>query len=387
MSGGEPRQRRFEGSLANSGSGRASAAASPAPLAVALDARMAFHSGIGRYIRSLGAALQRQDPALDLRLMAPPDRQEFRDLLPGTGRIAYAAGIYTLREQLEGSWVCRRTAGAAVFHFPHYNVPWRLPTPSVVTIHDLTHLEWSVFFPPARVRLAALALGRAVRRAARLIAVSEATRAALERAFPGAAERTDVVHHGVDRIFAPPVGDAAERLRRREGLGRFFLYVGNDKPHKNLDLLVRAFRRVQARQPDVALVLISDAPPGRYAPARVVPHQEDAALAIWYGAAEALLLPSLNEGFGLTALEAAACGTPVVASDIPVFRETLGDAAILVDPADEAAWADALSRLASEPAHAAGHRLLGPRRAAAFTWEAAAQQTLAIYRRVAGKER
>jgi glycosyltransferase involved in cell wall biosynthesis len=361
----------------------------PETIRVALDGRMAFHSGIGRYVRNLTRELLRLPAGPALTVLAPGQDPRFREAFRGTTQIPYSPGVYTPGEQIRGSWAFRGL-GARVHHFPHYNTPWWLPPGSVVTIHDLTHLDFPQFFSPAKVRLARMALGRAVRRAERVIAVSQATCDALERAFPGAAARTEVVHHGVDSIFNP-AQSASSMLRQGDGPDRFFLYVGNDKPHKNLDLLRQAFERFQAAhanrpgQSAVEMVFVCDASPGKYGSIRIVPPQPDEQLAALYRAAKAVMLPSLNEGFGMTALEAAACGTPVIASDIPSTREILGQAAILLDPHDEAAWAAAMARVLDDPDQAARHRQLGLERAAEFTWEATARKTMSIYRAVAGE--
>ena len=126
-----------------------------AAMHVVLDARMAWHSGIGRYVRGLGRELTRQDPGLKLTLLVDPgaSSEPWSDL-PVTLE-PYPAEIYSLREQWLGSWICRRRAwSGALFHFPHYNAPWLLPPRSVVTVHDLTHLELPEQFPRARVRAA-----------------------------------------------------------------------------------------------------------------------------------------------------------------------------------------------------------------------------------------
>jgi len=352
-------------------------------LRVTIDARMAFHSGIGRYIRGLTGALLEGSSGVAVRLLGLPGGGEHR--LEGATLVPFDAGIYTLKEQLLGSWICRGLESSnSVFHFPHYNVPWRMPCRSVVTIHDLTHLELPEFFPAARVRAARVVLRRAVRRAGRIIAVSAATRDALERHLPGSSAKTTVIHHGADTVFRPLPEEAVEAARARLGVGRCFVYAGNDKPHKNLPRLVSAFAGLRAEGSDAELILTCPPAPGTSPPGvRSIGSVSDDELVELYNVAEAVVLPSLNEGFGLPALEAMACGTPVVGSSIEALRELVGDAGLLVDPLDTSAITAALRRLLGERELRMELAARAFARAGEFSWERAAKRTLEVYRELA----
>ena len=301
--------------------------------------------------------------------------------------VVFDAPIYSFREQWSGSRICRqRAAQASLIHFPHYNAPWLLPRHSVVTVHDLTHFELAPLFARSRVLLARLVLGRAARRAGALIAVSQATRKALEARFPAARGKTTVIHHGVDACFRPLEPDAVAAFRQREGLGRCFVCVTADRPHKNLPRLLGAFAELRRAVPSVELAIVGARPleSGRAAEGvRVVSDLADDELALWYNAADALVLPSLNEGFGLPALEAMAGGTPVIGSDIEALREVVGDAGLLVDPHDEAAWVRALRRLLDHPQELRELSQRSLTRAGGFSWSAAARRTLEVYASVA----
>jgi glycosyltransferase involved in cell wall biosynthesis len=353
---------------------------------VALDARMAFHSGIGRYIRGLTRALLDADSPPELSLLGVPTGGD-PDWLAGRAvtNIAYSAGIYTPREQILGSWVCRRLESrVSVFHFPHYNVPLRLPRASVVTIHDLTHLQFPEYFSPLQVAFARRVLKRAVTRARSIITVSEATRRTLDRFFPGTAGKATVIHHGVDEPFRRLPPERLEDLRRRHGKSRFLLYAGNAKPHKNLPRILEAFEQIRegSDPPQLVLALTADAePPPVPEGVRILRGLSDTQLAEWYNLSEALLLPSLNEGFGLTALEAMACGTPVIGSTTEALQEVVGDAGLLVDPEDVGAIASAMRLLLVDDVARAGLAARACARARRFTWERAAEQTLEVYSR------
>lgn len=359
---------------------------------VTIDARMVLHGGIGRYIRSLSETLLKQSPTLRLSLLIDPATADaMRRTLGSAELIPFPASIYGIKEQLYGLRLygaqARRTT---LFHVPHYNVPWLLPRNSVVTIHDLTHFQFAPDFGRRRVWLAFRLLQRAVRRAEHLIVVSDATRRALETMFPEARDKTTVVHHGVADDFRPLPAEIRETFRRTQRLGRFLLYVGSTRPHKNLPRLLQAFARVRTQFPQVTLVLLGiepSSPLDHMDGVRLQGHACEAQLVQWYNAAEALVFPSLNEGFGLPILEAMACGTPVITSNVASLPEVAGDASLLIDPWDTEALAEAIRRLLGDRSLRNVLRDKGLKRAKGFTWASAAEQTLRIYRQVADREK
>jgi glycosyltransferase involved in cell wall biosynthesis len=255
----------------------------------------------------------------------------------------------------------------------------------VVTVHDLTHFQFPEHFGRHRAGLAFRLLRRAVHRAGHLIAVSQATRQALTALIPEAEGKTTVIHHGVAEPFSPLPAAAIETFKRTHHLGAFFLYVGSTKPHKNLLRVLQAFRHVKTRLAQMELVLIgvaSSALSGALEGVRTVPNVSDAELIRWYNAAECLVFPSLNEGFGLPALEAMACGTPVIGSNIDALTEVTGDSGLLVNPWDVEALAQAMQKLVSNRVLRHHLRQQGLQRAKAFTWANAAEKTLQVYRAV-----
>ena len=354
---------------------------------IIVDARMAFHTGIGRYIRSLCRALLTQPSEYTLSLLLDPlITSQARQEIGPTQVIPFPAKIYSLREQLQSLRLYRTHANqASLFHFPHYNVPWFLPRNSVVTVHDLTHFQFPDHFGRYRAVLAFRLLRRAVQRAGHLIAVSRATQQALTMLLPEAEGKTTVIHHGVTEPFSPLPAAAIEAFKRTHNLGPFFLYVGSARPHKNMRRVLQAFRHVKTRFAQMELVLIGVEPSalsGSLQGVHTFPNVPEAELVRWYNAAEALVFPSLNEGFGLPALEAMACGTPVIGSNIGAVTEVTGSAGLLVNPWDTEALAHTMQQLVSN--HALRHHLrrLGLQRAKAFTWTSAAEKTLQIYRAV-----
>jgi glycosyltransferase involved in cell wall biosynthesis len=269
----------------------------------------------------------------------------------------------------------------------------------VLTLHDLIPLQTPEAISGSAAAYWRLVLPRAVARADAIITGAEFIRREIVDWFGVPPERVVVVPHGVDARFAP-VDDPAARadVRRRYGLPeRFLLFVGIASPRKNLDRLVRAFGALtDAERGDTGLVLAG--PPGwkneAFAAAlaaspvasriRHVGVVADADLPVLYATAVAAVNLSSHEGFGLPALEALACGAPLVCADRTTFPEVVGDDAWLVDPDDERATAAALATVIAGGPHVAARRARGLVRAREFTWERAAAATLAVYRRVAG---
>lgn len=367
---------------------------------IAIDARKVADFGIGTYVRGLIAALARLDSAHRYLLLAGPEGPEALPNLPGNFRwIDERAPGYSLSELFALPRVLRRER-ADLFHAPHYVVPLALPCPAVVTVHDLIHLR----FPGQRTRLelayARWMIGRATRLAARVLAVSEATAGELVERFGVDRSRLEVIANGVDDAFRRELSET-ELAAALTGLGLapgYLLFVGNPKPHKNLERLLEAYSRLRAgRAATPVLVLAGDRDgdrspvPGWIASAGLegavvrVGHLPAERLPALYRGASVLVQPSLWEGFGLPVAEAMAAGVPVVAAERGALPEVAGDTARLVDPDDPAAIAAAIAGLLDDPAAAAALARRGQARAAAFRWQETARRTLAVYRGVLGE--
>ncbi len=282
-----------------------------------------------------------------------------------------------------------------VLFVPAHSLPLAQPRATVATIHDLGYLR----FPGEHDRAARILRDVANRwsaaRARRLIAVSAATRDDLVACYDVDPARITVVYHGRGRSFQPIEPAAARReVAARFGLdGPYFLFVGTLQPRKNVERLLAAFDRFVQRTGRPHALAMAGAPGwqqrrlGRALGAmrardrvRLLGYVSDGHLPALMSGATALALPSLYEGFGLPALEAMACGTPVVASSTSSLPEVVGDAGLLVDPLDVDAIADALATLAGDDVLGAELGRRGLARAAEFTWERAARATLAVLR-------
>jgi len=278
-----------------------------------------------------------------------------------------------------------------VLFVPAHVVPIVHPR-SVVTIHDLGYLHEPDAHPPHQHRMLDLTTRWSARSATRIVAVSESTkRDLIDRHSVGPA-KIAVIPLGVSDDFRPLEPAAVDRVRAAHRLpDRFVLAVGTIQPRKNLAVLAASM----ASLPDLPLVIagkpgwladrvMSDlAEPIRAGRVRMLGYVPDGDLPALYGAASCVAFVSRFEGFGLPAIEAMACGTPVVASDRGALPEVVGDAALIVAADDPGQIARAIRSVVDEPVLHAHLRGAGLNRASLYTWRATAEATLSVLREVA----
>jgi glycosyltransferase involved in cell wall biosynthesis len=377
-----------------------------------LDARTAtpHYPGIGRYVSSLARAMIPQlAPGERLTIFHHPQHPLRVPDSPAVQLRAETATPFDLSQQ----WAIPRAlrgVHADLYHSPYYLMPYRPRVRTVLTVYDvipLRHPEHST----ARARLLfRLTTQLALRAASRVIAISAAAALDFSADFGIAPERITAIPLAADPAFRPQSAEVIADVRARYGLpDRFILYLGSNKPHKNLVRLVQAWQTAGCKlQVEGCTLVVAGAWNPRYPEARILAESgesdtrsnlqssifnlqsilwlgpiPDADLPALYAAADAFVFPSLFEGFGLPVLEAMACGTPVICSNVSSLPEIAGDAALLFDPADVSAIADALIRSVSDAGLSAELAQRGLARVAAFTWERTAAETLAIYRQVA----
>jgi len=263
--------------------------------------------------------------------------------------------------------------------------------PTVVGIHDLIADDFPELTVPSRRARTFWQLKQraAIRLARRLFTVSESARREISARLDIAPEKLAVVPEAPDPVFHPRSPEEIERETRAIGLGpgeRYLLFAGGISPHKNVETLVDAFARLEG----LKLVLVGALDDAYLSSAgsvkarieelglkeRVVlpGYVSDDALAALYSGAAAVVLPSLAEGFGLPAVEAAACGAAVVLSDIPAHRETLGTEALFFPPRDAARLAEELQQLLGSDMLRRSLAERGHRQVARYTWDAAAEK-------------
>lgn len=363
---------------------------------IAIDASrisVAERTGTERYSYELISALARVDRRSSYTLYTNGLPQALPPLGPN----------FSLRSiPLRRLWTHARLGPALAFDrpdllfVPAHVVPLAHPL-SVVTIHDLGYLR----FPEAHTARRRLELHLttlwSLRAARRVIAISGATRDDLVRHYGADPARISVVHHGLSAGFQPVEDPAAiAATAARHGLPMpYFLYVGTVQPRKNLTRLIEAFAQATGAGLPHTLAIagrrgwLTDAIERRAAElgaarrVRFLGYVPDADLPALLGGATAFLFPSLYEGFGMPVLEAMACGAPVLSSNTSALPEVAGDAALLVDPEDAGAIAAGISRLAGDAALRAELRERGRERAAAFTWERCAGETLSVLHQAA----
>ncbi len=335
--------------------------------------------GIGRYARALLEALTRAAPSLQLTLLTEAKAERLP--LPGAEWID-APSIFSPASQAQVPLLARR-AGADLFHAPYYLYPYLVPLPTVVTIHDLIPLDYPEMIPGGIGRRLYRPLNLlAARRAAHVLTDSEGARESILRHLRLPPERVTTVP------LAPAPFFTAEPSVRRE---RFFFSLLSNKPHKNGARLIRAFAQTEPERHSVRLVLAGPHDPDWPAFEQVATEAgvgewvtvlgrvSEEALRDHYRRCLAFVFPSFAEGFGLPVLEAMACGAPTAIADASPMRDLAGEAALRFDPFNESTIAATLRLLLDEPSLRTRLSQQAVTRAASFTWERTAHETLAVY--------
>lgn len=373
------------------------------PLHIAIDARRLRDFGIGTYVRSLVQALATLDHETRYTLVLAPDEVRTLSGLPDNFETAvYARRDSSTLDHAAFPLLLHRIAPDLV-HIPLNRVPLLMMRPYVVTVHDMANILFEEGRSGFRMQLRRYRFRRGLARARSVITVSDATRRDVENQMRIPHERIHRVYNAPDPGFYTNGGpsDRARIMERYQIRYPFLLYAGNIRLHKNVPRLVEAFavlREQLASHPvfsELRLVIIGDTiaqnPSVRQAviKSRVehlvrflgfVPFET---LRAFYESAAAFVFPSRYEGFGLPPVEAMACGTPVVASNVSSMPEVLGDAAILVNPENVFEIARGIKEaLTDEPLR---QQLIerGRAQAARFSWERTAREVLEIYRQAA----
>jgi glycosyltransferase involved in cell wall biosynthesis len=364
-------------------------------------------AGLSRYTRALGSHLLAQDPS-DLEIAFFYNRHS-RHTVPGELQGAPIAsmplGQYPWRLGALASQILRmpllpimstaaRQIGRrpALFHATEHLLPY-MNCPTVLTVHDLI-FEWLPQYHTRTNRaFLRLAMPRFLAAAKAIIAVSAHTAHDIVARYHIDTDKIHVIHEGVEKQFRP--ADAETRAQIRATYADavpYLLMVGTLEPRKNHALALHALKRLrQAGKPHKLVIAggkgwlfdsvqqlieelgLTDAVHfAGYVPAADLPGL--------YSAADCFLLPSLYEGFGFPALEAMACDTPVVCSNVSSLPEITGDAALRISPHDSEQLAAAITRILEEPQLAKTLRRRGIAQAARFRWEDCATQTFDLYR-------
>jgi len=368
-----------------------------------IDARTAadHFPGIGRYTVSLLHALSRLAPDLDISLLYDPSVSSSRLTLPVLPRISCPVSPFSIRQQWIIPGILHR-AKANLYHSLYYLMPYFPDVPTVLTCHDLIPLVYPRYFSPAQRLIFRVAHTLALRTASVVIAISQSTKADLIRSLRVSPEKVVVIPDAAGTDFQPQSPGQIAAVRKKYTLPeQYVLYLGSNKPHKNLVTLVKAFAHSALRTPPSALKLvIAGHWDERYPEAKRLTEElglkdqvlfigpvADPDLPALYSGASLFVFPSLYEGFGLPVVEAMACSLPVICSNVSSLPEVAGEAALLVDPLDVQSLAAAMHTVMTDEALKEGMRGKGLVQAGKFSWERTAQETIKVYRRVSAGEK
>jgi len=371
-------------------------------MTLCLDLSAAAHerAGLGRYAASLAKALLPLRPDLHVFINDPREsrlRPPLNDL--PTHTVNLPRKRWRLRAAVSyfgGPGMDHAFDGVSLFHATEHLLPRITHARSVFTLHDTAYLLFPQYHLLRNRLYLTLMMPRFLAQAEAIIAVSESTRRDAERFYRLDPAKVHVIPEGVEPQFAPITNcQLLDAIRQRYNLPfRFILYVGTIEPRKNLLTLLEAYAALRVQSPEVGLVIAGGRgwlyesffeclrQLGLEEYVTLTGYVPDDDLPALLNLAEVFAFPSVFEGFGLPPLEAMACGAPVVCSNASSLPEVVGEAGLLLPPADLRAWVEALQRLLTTPELRAELRAQGLARARRFTWEAAAQKTLAIYETV-----
>ena len=373
---------------------------------IALNARIlqAPRTGIGHYVAELVNALV-HEPDVELALF---HGWGWSSVLPDAAMPGYSR-LTPLLRQIPGAYQARRwleqrrfdqnqTQGIDLYHEPSL-WPLAFDGPTVITLHDLTHLHYPETQPPARLREIERRLTDGVQRARLILTDSQYVADEAQACFGLPAERFVVAPLGVSARFRPRAPEAINQVLKAHGVEarEYFLCVGTLEPRKNLTLALRAHARLPetVRQRFPLLIAgmagwqrdqFNDELRASLAAGQVclLGYLPDEDLAQLLAGARALVFPSLYEGFGLPVLEAMASGTPVILTRHSAMPEVAADAGNYIDSDNPDTLRDAMNRLIDDPAHWQASREAGLQRAKLFSWERCAKVTARAYRQAMG---
>jgi glycosyltransferase involved in cell wall biosynthesis len=255
----------------------------------------------------------------------------------------------------------------------------------------LIHLLFPAYFGKFKVALAHKILNRVAQKARLIIAASRSTKMDLLRFFPHLEDRIRVIYHGVGEGFCLLSADRVAEFKKNKGLGDFILYVGARRPHKNLNQLLRAYRDICSSFAWMKLVIIGKSDYNSKIKNGETAQQQDsgvieingvseAELPWYYNAATLFCFPSRYEGFGFPPLEAMACGTPVITSRTSSLPEVVGNAAITVNPDDDAGLTAKIYEVLNDTKLRQTLSIGGIKRVREFSWRETARRTMELYR-------
>lgn len=336
---------------------------------ICIDVRMAFHSGIGTYIRNILPFISRAN--FSLQVLAPHAVIQKWPALAGYDVIPVGSSIYSIQEQIE---LPLKIPTCDLFWSPHYNIPLApiRAKKRLVTIHDVNHLAMSSTLSMLKRGYAKIMLPQAASRSNHVITISNFSKNEMVKWLGADEKKVSVIHLG-----------ARQEKPTSQEHANYFLFVGSRAPHKNLERLLRAWRRVVAKFPDRELVVVGNKTETALSTnVRCLGHVSEEELERLYRGAYALIFPSLYEGFGFPPLEAMRLGCPTIVSNAASVPEVCGDASLYVDPLSEEDMAQKICALIENPSMRETLIDKGMNRIKQFSWEKTAQDHINVINRL-----
>ncbi len=354
---------------------------------IAIDIRKIEDFGIGTHIFNLLKALSKIDKDNIYFLIGYKDSK-----LPELGEnfhlITTTAGKYSITEHIKIPAILKKI-GCDIFHSPHYVVPFFYRGKTTATIHDVIHLIFPSYLPKKIYRVYAYSqIKRTLKNSNTVFTVSHSSKKDILSFFPWAEKKIQVVYNGVDeRFFEEDKKELVEKVKKE--LGRYALYVGNTKPHKNLEMVIRAMKKIKGK---LKFLIVGGNPTKELLSfiekenckddvifKGFIPFEE---LSAYYKASEVFIFPSLYEGFGLPPLEAMAKGIPVLSSSAPSMPEILGNGAIYFDPRSVESLVEALNKIIENKESREKMSLEGKKIAKKYSWNESANKILQFWRNI-----
>lgn len=357
-----------------------------------IDARMIYSSGIGRCLKEIIKEIIAIDKDLEIYLYGNYSdyKRYLKEYSIDDGAITFRENnspIYSFREQIVGSWINLKDKSNDIFYYPHYNLPYLVHKNSVFTIHDFIQFKFPEYFGKNKVRMAKLILNNAARKARKIVVDSGSTAQDFYNYFPEFKEKAVVIYNGVSKKFRVLEDKKKKDFLIKNKLGKYILFIGNNKPHKNISGLINSFLNVKKEFKDFKLVIISKGFNLKEVPLEnrikddiiVLDIVCDDELVYYYNCAYMFVLPSYYEGFGLPVIEAMACGCPVVTSNVSSLPEVGGDAVFYINPYDRSSLTEGMRKIISNNDLRSQLIEKGIERVRLFSWENTARMYFGVF--------
>ncbi len=364
---------------------------------IGYDARMIQHSGIGvRIHHILHYLLSKNNGRFRFFLFGSEQKLAEFQKYPDVEIVEYHRPIYSLREFF-GHPMMRKMD---LLDIPHFNAPWLHLNKTIVTVHDLTPYILKTYFPSPVKRFYLKVVFQILKKAKRVVGVSEHTLKDLVKEFQFPEKKLNLIYNGLEKkVFYRRPTEEVESFRKKHNLpSKFLLSVGIGKEHKNLKFVVQSLRLAWltdklklplviagcgGKIPDY-LQKVAEGLENFLIPMKYIDYSE---LPLLYQASEVLVYPSLYEGFGFPLIEAQAQGIPVYSSNASVMPEILGESAIYFNPYDDPYFLNKLIQLLSDPKKMEDLVNKGYQNIERFSWEDAAEKTITLYETILASQK